>query len=186
MTPTALASRLHACDLGQAYAARIDRLDRLWDHNPRADFALWYWGKAMGQKGRRDERFREFCEKALEPYKALFVDHDSQGVARSIVASKPRGPAEWASIAVFAVARAREYATKKYPWVAAQGVSNWLCCASAALAMSNGGDGAKSFNAEQMRQAEVLRGMFENPLVSSPEKTMLSQSSTPVTGTRAN
>ena len=154
-------SKLKPCDLGQAYLAKAQDL---WANNPRAEFFFWYWAKAMGREARRDPRFRMFCKVALIPYHHLFTDQDSQAIGRDIVNAKPRGQAEWAAIAVFSVARAREYARKKYPWVAAQGCSNWLCAAATALAASNGGDGAKAFNLEQMAQAEILRGLFDDPI----------------------
>lgn len=161
-----LASRLKACDLGMAYAERIGDIGHLWANNPRAEFFFWYWAKAMGKDARRDPRFRMFCNIALIPYHHLFTDQDSQSIARTINAAKPRGPAEWSAIAVFSVARAREYSRKRFPWLAAVGTSNWLCAASTALAMVDGKDGAGAFNAEQARQAEILRGLFDDPLQS--------------------
>ena len=135
--------KMRPCRAGTAWLALTN--DTLWDKCPRAEYMLWW----LVQRRYRVSSIalRLFCEKAAEPY-------------ADIVPSR----ADQAGVLAKLAARMNREKSRRNALVAACGVSQAMTAIMAVAAFPTSVEGVDAImDAEQLRQADILRGLITDP-----------------------
>jgi hypothetical protein len=147
-------TQLKACRKGMAWATRnVDDVGKLWDSSPNVEFLLFGW-RAM-RFDVKDKRLFDFSTSIIRTF-----------------------PEPIPAIGIAAECRIKamvQTAKRKINWCAAVGSSLWMCAAAVAMSVEGldwtseeaAKAGSDGWDAEQFRQAVILRNLLPNPMVRS-------------------